>query len=670
MFNPYTDSEKKNFKSDLLASALTVCGLSLAMSTVGAVRNSPLMFLSGIAGTFGSLGAVASGSITYDIERKRISGIIGNSRQSFTDGYSKGWEECRILKDDELFKSCQESFDNGFAKATQITTENLTETHRKELGNLRQQLTDEHQLKVSKLQEEHATKIKQLIGQHGLELEAQKGDYERVLADLMQQLKTWKEKETFLEMKEREWHDWRVDIAESKGLIRAVEQENLDLQNKLAEADAEFKNRMIEIENRARDLAAQSYEQGFGDASDKADLELQKYRLTISRLETELGRKKRDDKFNKRLPTLAKALAGNFKPMAFCGGQRSGKGTSIVATVRAVTPEKIGGIPICLDVGEGGVVDDKENTTWYRAGIPNTNDPRVFLEVMRSIRDGMTDNRAFTMSDEFAKQPPIFLIIDELQTVIDELDKQERAEFISLVTTFHTRGKKKGVYLYLATQSYQIQNMGPKGNPIINGGQLNNFDIILINDELRKFVDDNAKKYQDWELHEYFASFEGQYQCALLRSKKLTPIRHPSHHRIDQKDKEPSEFIDPVVLAPIPTWLAPAFNLVYVPPTAHRLSPTGSPSVIEPSPGWEGEPAEPPKLPPAGDVAGDGGKITARNWGAELDVSEDKLGAFEDAILRGEPMTASIENILGISKGGKSRRYQIAREFYQSMESK
>jgi len=401
---------------------------------------------------------------------------------------------------------------------------------------------------------------------------------------------------------------------------------------------------------------------------------LEQRELQIAQLETRLNRKNRDDNFDKNLPNLAKILGKDFKPVVLCGGQGAGKGTTTIYLINHYS-SAMGCIPLCLDVGEG--ID--RDSTWYRAGVPATNNVKDFLDIMRLIVEKMDSYAHRNKIDEYQKTAPIILIFDELQTILLNLNSKERKEFIELSIAFHTRGHKRKIFPIFCNQSYQIQNMGGKASneKLLNGGQINNFHKILFNKEITKYLEEKKKSIPiDFPTRQYLESFEGMYKCALIGDEGLIiPVKHPSHYRQKEDNGIPCQIPEKPIIGNIPEWLETAFNRVFLIPDNARFydgSDDGSEVVqarsmtVQPcSSSNDSEPAKP---------ATDGGSSHSERYekikslSGELGIDENELSCFEDVIIGGMGKGKAIESILRIKKGG-SKRYKIASELYEVIKN-
>lgn len=274
------------------------------------------------------------------------------------------------------------------------------------------------------------------------------------------------------------------------------------------------------------------------------------------------------EKFDQSLPTVADSIAREIKPFFVCGGQGAGKATTTVAILHHYAGQ-IGCIPFALDVSEGGQPD----STWSRFGIPSTDNPRLFIDLMTDLELNL-GRRKHRTDTSFSEQPPIVLIVDELQTVClslpaksrDGEDKYTRENFINLIRVWHTRGAKYGCYLAVCNQSDQIQNMRAGTLQILNGGHLADFHVIRLNDVLRdrvnrepSLVGDSLLEYLDRNQGKYIAGF----QTHQAGEKAITPIVHPSHHGQQLGDRTPTRLVPSPKLAPIPSHLPTQARAVY-----------------------------------------------------------------------------------------------------------
>jgi hypothetical protein len=324
--------------------------------------------------------------------------------------------------------------------------------------------------------------------------------------------------------------------------------------------------------------ASQSIAQATAAANDK-----------IRAIATELERYKKQEsdrlaaeQFDQSLPSITDKIGREFKPVIVCGGQGSGKATTAIAILNHYAGA-VGCIPFVLDVSEGGQPD----STWARANVPSTDDPKLFIDLMTEIELNL-GSRKHRTDPGFSNQPPIIFVIDELQTVAlslpikakDDKDKYTRENFINLVRVWHTRGAKYGCYLFACNQSDQIQNMRAGTLQIFNGGHLADFHVIRLNDVLRDRIArepglaaDSLGEYLERNQGKYIASF----QTVIAGGKQIEPITHPSHHGQQLGDRTPTRLIPIPILAPCPA-AAPIQSRAIYSRYCRTIAPTANPT--------------------------------------------------------------------------------------------
>ena len=319
----------------------------------------------------------------------------------------------------------------------------------------------------------------------------------------------------------------KLDMAEAKATYQVLQKELMDKEQAISKLRADMG---YQAEENIK-LLEQEYQAGFSggysQATSEWSLEKEKLLLKIERLRVRCGEKEAREALEKRLPELVDVLKNERKPFLIVGSQGSGKALA-ASEIAQFYGGEAGVLPFVLDISEGGSTD----STWHKLKIPNTSDARLFLHWMQSVVNQLDpDKDSLPFRNDRAKYdaaPAIVLIIDELMTCLDGLDKSEYEQFISCLKAFETRGNKRKVFVGLLTQNEQIQNL----NKVTNTGRLSNFYKIFLNDGLlSKCSKEMLDKSED--LRDYIEVYRENYKCAVLynnaKGEVMKPCKHPSH---------------------------------------------------------------------------------------------------------------------------------------------
>jgi hypothetical protein len=445
-----------------------------------------------------------------------------------------------------------------------------------------------------------------------------------------------------------------------------------NLQNQISGLQA----RLVEVGERLDDEYDSATQAGFREASEQyekaiAELErqhehaIQSLQNQIGRLETQLDKRKSRAAFEASLPTLASILNGRLMPLLITGNQRAGKGTSAVEAARIYGGNSDqGAVIIGFDPSEGG----RENSTFGRAGIPSFKDASLVLELMEEI-EANKHSRPLTSEPIAASTPRIILMIDELQTCITALGKDDRERFGELFKHTYQNWLKFGIVPILLGHSPQIQNLESGGVQLLNGGHAHTaFTNILVCDVIEKFAKDNGGATPD--LLSYLAAYEGQFTAAYFKKGKLHGLKHPSHHGKNWSDSVPPHDKSKVRLAPCPTWFPHAIREIYAPYYDRALSADHAGATACKS-GASASAVQPTEPTPDKDLHAD---PRLQKWGqiaADLGFSPDELFATIAAVGAGKNQADTLRSALGIKSrsGNPESAYARGRQLYQVIRS-
>lgn len=326
----------------------------------------------------------------------------------------------------------------------------------------------------------------------------------------------------------------KLDRATQQAAYQVVLKEMMDKEQAIAKLRADIDYQTSEKIKQLEEQFNAGFGSGYSQATSEWSVEKEKLLLQIERLRIRCGEKEARDSLEKRLPELVDVLKNERKPFLIVGSQGSGKALA-ASTIAQFYAGEAGLLPFVLDISEGGSTD----STWHKLGIPNTADARLFLHWMQSVVSQLDpDKDCLPFRNDRAlydAAPAIVLIIDELMTCLDGLDKSEYEQFINCLKAFETRGNKRKVFVGLLTQNEQIQNL----NKVTNTGRLSNFYKIFLNDGLlSKCSKEMLDKSED--LRDYIEVYRENYKCGVLynnaKGEVMKPCKHPSHwgNKIDQ----------------------------------------------------------------------------------------------------------------------------------------
>lgn len=380
--------------------------------------------------------------------------------------------------------------------------------------------TCQKELKISQQRVELLEAEREFIETEKQRLQTVKVERQREQAELLNLKDTVRiEKENIISEK--------LQIAENKGRVENLNTRLIEQGQLLSSVQQELKRQLEESARQMQEEYDNGFQAGVASANGQWGIEREKLLLQIERLRIRCGEKEAREALDKRLPELVDVLKNERKPFLIVGSQGSGKALASAAIAQSYAGEA-GLLPFVLDISEGGSTD----STWHKLGIPNTCDARLFLKWMQCVvnqLDPDKDSLPFRNDrDKYDKAPAIVLIIDELMTCLDGLDKSEYEQFVNCLKAFETRGNKRKVFVGLLTQNEQIQNL----NKVTNTGRLSNFYKIFLNDGLTsKCSKEMLDKSED--LRDYIEVYRENYKCAVLyqnaKGEVMKPCKHPSH---------------------------------------------------------------------------------------------------------------------------------------------
>lgn len=386
----------------------------------------------------------------------------------------------------------------------------------------------------------------------------------------------------------------------------------------------------------------EGYQSGYQSRSSELDAESRHLALELENLRLRLQRFENAEKIESKILPLESVITEKL-PLLIAGEQRSGKALATQFCMN-IYAENQPYLAFCLDVSEG----NDPSGTWAKNGVPSTNDPRLFLEFLKVIDANLPNRVLNNDAANFAKQPLMFIIVDELMTCIHSLEREEKQEFEAIFTKLHTQGKKRGIYLIVCSQSHQIQNMKSGSITFLNGGLLRNFYLILLNKCMDKALDyeENFKsKYKD-----YLAHISGHYRAMFGNLGEFQPIQHPSHHGNKIGDSKPNRLPSKCNLATIPPWL----SRVVATMVANGGETVASGGQVGMSPPLEALHSIHPPCPPPQNKSG----LDELYEELVEVVNRGDFDALVTAIAKGLNQENSILQIFGIKKSGKNPRYQ------------
>jgi hypothetical protein len=512
--------------------------------------------------------------------------------------------------------------------------------------------------------------------------EAQAAEAVEDLEQAQAELERLRGLETELENRDREYEQrreeytrWQLEMAESRGLIAALEREQLSFDSRIRELRTEFGRERQQLEADSSEQAETAFAQGFQEARARFEAELERLALERDRWRLRAERREQQEELQKALQSVAGAIGGDLKPLLLAGEPGAGKGTTVLALLSEAYSCEAGVIPIAYDPSEGG----DEDSTWSLGGVPSFSDPRLCLELLRALAANMDSHAMRTNPEKYNRTPAIVFVCDELQTALMGLSRDEKQEFIECFTRLHTAGHKRKVFLFVCNQSHQIQNMKCGSTQLLNGGQLGNFHRLYFNKILDKFLEERRDSIVATDvLRSYLDFYQDCYRLAMVKSSggspTLTPIKHPSHHEQKLGINKPSRPIPKPKLAAPPPWFPAEIKAIYA-----KFAPApvavadgggevwrgGGEAVADGDGGGELPPPKPLRhLKVVDSVAVAERGVSAADSG----FSDDEIEALRRAIQSGLNQAASIKSAFGLSKNGKNPKWQAARQLYNDLK--
>ena len=247
--------------------------------------------------------------------------------------------------------------------------------------------------------------------------------------------------------------------------------------------------------------------------------------------------------------------------MLFAGPPRSGKGTNLLAWLRAASQVYAGVVPI--------VIDMSEDPSWTQAGVtpfgPQTRG--MFWGALRCLVQNLS-HRKHTQDYDFKEQPLIVVVLDEMGSLFDGMETKEAKELLGLIRILSTRGQKRGVVVCWTNTDVQVQNMrsGPIAK-VLNQGDLNNMQLFLFNSCIEAIATGNAP-LPFAEGHEAIReSMTGEYQAACVTTnggyRSIRMVRHASHNRQKQGNRALTAPIRPPYVVNPPQFFPDKFTEAY-----------------------------------------------------------------------------------------------------------
>lgn len=501
-------------------------------------------------------------AISQSLIRRKLS-ELEESKEEAERAYNLGYESAMTVA----------SHDNKLAFAEWESE--LLKSHRQELEQLVNDWS-EKTANVQAVEQEKRTKLEGLIQSKNEELLQLQGELDEIpelryqitrlekrIARYQEDLDEFNEqrsrlKDYSLELEKRENNlkslhaqirtendgltQMKLDLAHQQASYQVLQKDLMDKEQAIAKLRASIEYKTEEAIEQMEQQYQAGFEGGYSQANSQWSVEREKLLLQVDRLTIQLGEKKAKEALEKRLPELVEVLKDERKPFLIVGSQGSGKALASAAIAQSYAGNA-GLLPFVLDISEGG----SDDSTWHKLGIPNTADARLFLQWMKSVvgqLDPDKDSLPFrNRPDRYNQSPAIVLIIDELMTCLDGLDKSEYEEFVNCLKAFETRGNKRKVFVGLLTQNEQIQNL----NKVTNTGRLSNFYKVFLNDGLTsKCSKEMLDKSED--LRDYIEVYRDNYKCAVLynnaKGEVMRPCKHPSHWGNKIKETVPSRVVE------------------------------------------------------------------------------------------------------------------------------
>lgn len=359
-----------------------------------------------------------------------------------------------------------------------------------------------------------------------------------------------------------------------------------ELERQIQQLNEEYSQALIAEQN-------EGYNAGIEAATGQYSLMIERQQATIEKLQARLNQLNAYTAQNRALPTLENLIGKLKKPAFITAGQGAGKALHSAELCRIWSEGAESVCAFVLDISEGG----NEASSWSRMGIPVTDDPDLFIQVMGAVRAKLTDTQSClpwrNNPDQYRESPPIVLIIDEALTSFDGQSNGAIQAIIDGLAAIESRGSKRKVFCIACSTDDQIQNISAtsdkgKAMKLWNTGRLKNYYRLYLNDALlHRATDDELKANKG--LGDYLNTYGGSHFISALESfdskgKFLKPFKHVSHHSHLLSETKPS--YSPELNLVCPEWFPEAAKALF----------GGSPP--SPQPDTPSSPHQAPTKPP------------------------------------------------------------------------
>ncbi len=581
----------------------------------------------------------------------------------------------------QLSAATTEARRQGYSEGASASRAQLEESRRKAIAQLHQRHADEladlenrHEIAIAQLRSDSQSELTQLAQRHKSEIvklqsrhATERGELEAAIGQLRSEVQEWEQNRADIDSDLAAIQGWRIEMARHEGKIEQLESERLTFDMRLQQMEELAQAKTQELLECIAEEREAGYAAGYKKAIDELATERERLLLELERWKLRALRREQREALESRLPSIGDVIGGELRPLAIFGGQRTGKATAAIAIAStAYSHPENGVVLIAYDNSEGG----EEGSTWNRSKVPSFKSPELCVALISAIVQNL-DKRPITGSPRHDEMPTIVVVLDEIQTALFGLEKEERKAFVDALTFLRTQGAKRKVFPILLNQSCQIQNQKSSGEKIINGGNLTGFHQFLINDQILAFKKQYGIEGADG-FEEYMESFGANYRMAFVKdvngTQKLVPVTHPSHHGQILKEKVPTCPIPTPNLAPCPKWFPSEIRAIYeewsdstdahgtdahsthVRRTRHagarslKVLPGGQSSVV----------CAPEK---EGDIeSSTGGNADARN-------------RLLDAIKKGLNQDAAILEVFGQKRSPRNKKWQERRDLYKQLKS-
>lgn len=536
----------------LFASLLTgTTGLMVGIvGTAARVPSAILMGYSLIAPS--ALGATSAGWATRELRRrlavatKDQAAINAQIQQAWQSGHEAGQTE-------------------ALSQPPEPTPDPRVGELQTQLQTVRAQLNQAAQTHDAELQQQAQTITELTQRLKSVDQETQRLDA------LKHQLKT---QAAQLENQKESQHHRELTLARGESQTELLRQQITDRDRRLDDLARQLTQLTEEYQAALVAEHTEGYEQGINHATAQHALALEKAQATIAKLQARLNQLNAYAAQDRTVPTLAQAMGKMPKPAFITAGQGAGKALHSAELCRIWSEGADSVCAFVLDISEGG----SAASSWSRMGIPVTDDPDLFIQVMGAVVAKLDDKQSElpwrNNTDEYRAAPPIVLVIDEALTSFDGQTNGKIQAVIDSLSAIESRGSKRKVFCIACSTDDQIQNISAtsskgKTMKLWNTGRLRNYYRLYLNDGLLQRATDDELKSNP-ALKSYLDAYGGSHFVAALetidgKGKRLKPFKHASHHGHTLTETKPS-------YAPELTLICPA----WFPPSARVLFPSGA----------------------------------------------------------------------------------------------